>query len=140
MVETIDSELHKSRNLSMPLPTAAADWVRKTQFNLTNNDRVERLHLKILNDPKRFERYRDSLNAVTDAEAIEGSLAIDQADAARMIREEAAASGDHVIARLRLKAICIHLNVVLERYGQSRKSRRQMVNGQHVATASENGE
>jgi hypothetical protein len=126
--------------VSIALPTTPAEWVRKTQFNLTNNDRVERLHMKILNDPKKSERYRDSLNAVTDAEAIEGSLAIDNADAARMIRDEAGASGDHVVAKLKLKAIVVHLNVVMNRYGVSRAARRQMINGQHVNSTSENGE
>lgn len=128
----------KKNYLAVPLPTVPAEWVRKTDFNRTNNDRVEDLHLKLVNDPKKSQQYLDSLRAVTDTEAIEGSLAIDNADAARMIRDVASATGDHVIAKLKLKAIVIHLNVVLKRYGMSRAERRQMVDGQIVP--SENGE
>jgi hypothetical protein len=128
----------KKNYLALPLPTAAAEWVRKTDFNRTNNDRVEDLHLKLVNDPKRSAKYLDALRAVTDTEALEGSLAIDNADAARMIRDAATEAGDHVIAKLKLKAVVIHLNVVLKRYGMSRAERRQMIDGQHVP--SENGQ
>lgn len=118
--------------VAKPLPTKAADWVRKTDFNLTNNDRVESLHRILLNDQKRASRYLEHLRAVTDAEAVEGSLAIDNADAARMLRELAVETNEHVIARLKLKAIVIALNVVLKRYGLTRAERRVMVQGEAV--------
>jgi hypothetical protein len=128
----------KRNYVARPLPTDIADWVRKTDFNRTNNDRVEDLHLKLVNDPKRSAKYIETLKAVTDTEALEGSLAIDNADAARMLRDAATEAGDHVIARLKLKAIVIHLNVVLKRYGQSRAERRQLIGGEYIA--SENGQ
>lgn len=118
--------------VTTPLPSKAAEWVRKTQFNLTNNDRVERLHLSLLNDNKRSTPYLDCIRAVSDTEAQEGSLAIDNADAARMIRLMAQETGDHVISKLKLHPIVIALNIVLKRYGMSRKERRQLIAGELI--------
>ena len=130
-----------ARKFVAPVPATFAEWVRKTEFNRTNNDRVEDLHIKLLNDPKTSGKYIETLQAVTDAEAVEGSLAIDNADAARMIRDLARNSGDRIIGSLKLKAIVTHLNVVLKRYGMLRSQRLQMIGGKAVhAQAQSNSE
>jgi hypothetical protein len=130
----MSQELPKKQFVALPLPNAPADWVRKTDFHQTNNDRVERIHIALINNHKLSEKYKDHLRAVTDAEAIEGSLALDNGDAARMIRDMAHEMNEHIIARLKLKAIIIHLNVVLKRYGMSRSERRQLIDGQIIAS------
>jgi hypothetical protein len=72
------------------------------------------------------------LTAVYDEQAVEGSLAADNIEAARMIREKAKTIEDHSLAHEKLATISKSLGVVLRRYHLSRKERRQIVDGQVV--------
>ena len=84
------------------------------------NDRVEEIHRALVED----ENYLRLLYAVHDKQAIEGSLAVDNMMAARMIRDKAKGAGDLDVAHEKLTTIVKALNVVLRRYNISRKQRR----------------
>jgi hypothetical protein len=78
------------------------------------------------------EHYRAFLSAVYDEQAIEGSLAADNAMAATMIREQAKAIGNVELANEKLATIAKGLGVVLRRYGVHRKQRRDMLGGKFI--------
>lgn len=88
----------------------------------TLNDHVADLHVMLTGD-FRYQRY---LRAVSDEEAVEGSLGADNMMAARMIRDKAKAVGDKVVAAEKLATIVKSLGVVLRHYGTSRKQRRNI--------------
>jgi len=94
----------------------------------TLNDVVHSYHVAMWEDPQ-YHRY---LDAVYDEDAVEGSLALDNGEAARMIRERAIAADDQRLASKKLATISKALNVVLRRYGISRKERAREVAGQIV--------
>ena len=94
----------------------------------TLNDVVHSYHVAMWEDPQ-YHRY---LDAVYDEDAVEGSLALDNGEAARMIRERAIAADDKRLATKKLATISKALNVVLRRYGISRKERAREVAGQIV--------
>src|SRR6516165_3251082 len=89
-------------------------------------------HRPTLNEDDQFQSY---LDAVYDEQAIEGSLAIDNAKAAELIRDKAKASGNRV-SHEKLATIVKSFNVVLRRYGFSRKERRNQVAGTMVTPES----
>jgi hypothetical protein len=109
------------------LPTTVTEWydARKGSINRTDNDRVEELHLKLVG----IEQYQRFLDAYDDAEAVEGSMAIDNVFAAQMIRNKAIEAGDSRIASLKVRTIVRCLGVVLRRYRLSRKERANMIGG-----------
>lgn len=111
----------------IPLPPTPADWVRKVKFNYTINDQVEEIHKAVLDRPE----YVALLQAVYDEQAVEGSLAADNTLAAMELRKHAAKSNSP-IAKEKLATISKALNVVMRRYGVSRKERRNMVSGEIV--------
>ena len=99
------------------------------------NDNVEKIHIALLkhDDPKQSEKYIRLLDAVSDGEAVEGSLAIDNAMAAQMIRDYAKeVTSDRYTGDKPLSAIVRSLNVVLRRYHQSRKERAVSIGGETV--------
>lgn len=100
----------------------------------TLNDLVEEMHLSLCED----EKYQSLLYAVHDSQAVEGSQAADNFAAASMIREKAKAKGSVVLMREKLHTINLALGVVLRRYGQDRKTRRNMIGGEIVPNG--NGE
>jgi transcriptional regulator of acetoin/glycerol metabolism len=81
---------------------------------------VEAIHLSLWEVPE----YQRLLDAVTSEDAVEGSLTIDDAKAAEMIRTEAAKKGNRLVASKKLGTIVQALHVVMRRYGISRKERR----------------
>lgn len=119
------------------LPTTVTDWyeARKGSINRTDNDRVEEIHLKLIED----EKYRRYLDAYDDGEAVEGSMATDNVFAAQMIRNKAIEAGDSRIASLKAHTIVRCLGVVLRRFRLSRKERANMIGGVVVPTEN-NGE
>jgi len=118
----------------LPTNTAAHLAHRKLKAKRTLNDMVEDIHLSLVEDAK----YIGFLDAVYDEQAVEGSLAADNLEAAHMIREKAVKIGSD-IRKERKATIAKSLNIVLRRYEWSRKERRNIVDGEIVRTENENG-
>lgn len=118
------------RRPPLPVPREIANWVRKTEFHRTINDMVEDIHLALIVD---HDDYREYLDAVWDEQAVEGSLALDNGEAARIIRDEAKKRNVTKVATAKLSVIVKALNIVLRRYGVSRSERRNSVGGETVS-------
>lgn len=112
----------------LPITKEELEAHRKVFHQPTLNDVVHEYHIILWDDPQ----YRRYLEAVYDEDAVEGSLAIDNGEAARMIRERAVASSDQRLASKKLATIAKALGVVLRRYGISRRERAREVAGQIV--------
>ncbi len=125
-----------------PLPANIDDWTRHIKAERTLNDLVEDIHRLLVEN----ERYRSLLRATYDAHAVEGSLSMDNALVAMMIREKAREIGSEIAAPKPghpqgepLAVINLALGVVLRRYKMSRKQRRNMVEGE-IVPPEENGD
>ncbi len=114
-----------------PLPDNIEDWTRHIKAERTLNDLVEDIHRVLVDDEKVGDQYRALLRATYDAHAVEGSLSMDNALVAQMIRQRAVDTGSE-IAKEKLAIINLALGVVLRRYHASRKQRRMTVGGQEV--------
>lgn len=124
------------RQLIEPLPRTVEEFRQRrvVQTTLTLNDQVEEIHLLLYPDPV----YKKFLEAVWDEDAVEGSLSIDNAKAAEMIREKAAAlNSNSELSKKKLATIVKCLGVIMRRHELSRKHRRHMVGGKQVP---DNGE
>jgi hypothetical protein len=130
-----DNRRGLGEKVAPPLPTNIEDWTRHIKSERTLNDLVEDIHRMLVNES---EEYRALLRATYDAHAVEGSLSMDNAVAAQMIRKKAKDIGSTEVANEKLAIINLALGVVLRRYHVSRKQRRNMVGGQEVP--SDNGE
>jgi hypothetical protein len=93
------------------------------------NDDVDRIHVILWDNPD-YRRFHD---AVFDSDAVEGSLAADNYQAAGMIREYARQHDEfHYIGRKNLTTLVKSMNVVLRRYHMSRQERATTVQGEAV--------
>jgi hypothetical protein len=122
-----------------PLPSTRNNLLeqRAVEMRRTLNDQTEDVILELWDNPQ-FKAY---LHATWDADAQEGSLGADNVKAAEMVR-------DHVrthnptseLATAKLAIIIKAMNVVLRRYGISRKERRNMVHGETVTVDETNND
>lgn len=112
----------------VPLPATRDDLLaQKTMKSKpTLNDHVDALHVALWDNAD----YQAFLDATSDADAVEGSLAADNLKAAEMIRTRAAEISDKMVAGKKLATIVIALNVVLRRYNMTRKMRAVMIGGE----------
>lgn len=115
--------------VAAPLPANITDWVRHVKQERSFNDQVEDIHRVLVES----EEYRKLLRATYDAHAVEGSLSMDNALAAMMIREKAKEIGNTEVADEKLAIINLGLGVVLRRYKASRKQRRNEIGGETVS-------
>jgi len=119
-----------------PLPKTVqeleAGRVFENERNL--NDYVEDAVLDLYAKDKRFVEF---LYAVYDEQAVEGSLAIDNAEAATLIREWGKKHEIDQITREKKATIVKAMNVVLRRFGKSRKERKNTVHGEIVPNSDE---
>jgi hypothetical protein len=138
----------QSQVVKVPLPKTPAEWnaARITKRERTLNDHVEDIHLRLLDatpiegenqekkeSEKRVQQYELYHDAIYDEEATEGSLSYDNYQAAEMIRDYARANGrDPYVGDRKLSSIVKALNVVLRKYGMSRKQRAKTVHGEIV--------
>jgi hypothetical protein len=113
------------------LPAVLDDWVSRLKGKRTINDLVQDMHQTLLNSSE-SDSYIAFLTAVYDEQAVEGSLAADNIEAARMIRDRARTVDGNSLQHEKLATIAKSLGIVLRRYHLSRKERRQQVNGQPV--------
>ncbi len=116
-----------------PLPATRDEMIerRKIKSTKTLNDWVDDIHITLYGDNEPYTTY---LDAVYDEMAVEGSLAIDNAKAAEIIRDYAR-NDSHprpYIAKQKLASIVKALNVVLRRYCISRKERAIMIGDEAV--------
>lgn len=119
-----------------PLPATRGEMLaqRKGDPHKTLNDHIEEIHSALYEDAK----YQRFLDAVYDEDAVEGSLAADNLEAARMIRSHASEDDRNTyVADKKLATISKALGVVLRRYGMSRKERSRMIDGETVDMNSE---
>jgi hypothetical protein len=122
---------NRSLQPAPPLPANIEDWTRHIKAERTLNDLVEDIHRMLVNES---DKYRALLRATYDAHAVEGSLSMDNALVAMMIREKAAVISSTEVAAEKLAVINMALGVVLRRYHASRKQRRNTVGGEEVHT------
>ena len=122
-----------------PLPEKIEEWQRFLKSERTINDLVEDVHRMVVDDEELGTEYRALLRAVYDSQAVEGSLAHDNAFAAAMIRQKARAMGVNELANEKTDTIAKALGVVMRRYHASRKERRQRLEGE-IVPDSLNGE
>jgi hypothetical protein len=103
---------------------------RKPMVGRTLNDYVEDIHVKLWPNAT----YQKLLEAVYDEDAVEGSLAADNLEAAGMIR--AMALKDEILQVSGRKKVTISkaLGVVLRRYHMSRNERAVTLGGQPVGS------
>jgi hypothetical protein len=115
-----------------PLPPTVSELLaRKTMKAVrTLNDDVDDIHVALWENN---EEYMRLLDAVYDEDAVEGSLAIDNAKAAEMIRDYAKRNGVTYVANKKLATLVKSLNVVLRRYRITRKQRAVMVHGETIS-------
>ena len=127
--------LEQSRQLSEPLPETVLDLIKQRagRFERTLNDIVEELYLKSWENPQ-FKKF---LDAVTDGEAVEGSIGCDDHEAARMLRDLARKEHSPVQDKP-LASFKLALKVVMRRYKMTRKQRKIELRGVEVPL--ENGE
>jgi hypothetical protein len=121
------------------LPATIDGWERFVTTHRTINDEVESIHLQLLDDENQRDRYTQLLWAVYDEQAQEGSLSCDNCLAAMLIRDTARElNASHPLTREKLATISKSLGVVLRRYRQSRRERRDMVDGKTVSPNGDN--
>lgn len=130
MDEVTTKEIARPR--SVPLPATLEDMLarRKIAASRTLNSYVDEIHQKLWMDYSDSPdapgfKYRKLLDAVYDEQAVEGSLSIDNAEAARMIRDFARHKSHTIdyIANQKLASLVKALNIVLKRYKMTRKER-----------------
>jgi len=109
-----------------PLPAKREDFIELIKRSL--NDEVRYLHPILMED----EQYRKYLTAIWPEGAVEGSLEIDDAMAAIMIRDYGRTNGIKSLAEANLASIRHSLRVVCNFYKMSRKQRRDTVLGVKV--------
>jgi hypothetical protein len=123
-----DKQIH---GVPPTLPATLGDWVNRLKGKRNINDLVEDIHQMLIGG-NQSESYIAFLSAVYDEQAVEGSLAADNIEAARMIRDRARTMEGNSLQNEKLATISKSLGIVLRRYHLSRKERRQLVDGQTV--------
>lgn len=118
-----------------PLPATVEAMLaqRRTTAGRTLNDYVEDLHVKLWSSAA----YQQTLDAVYDEDAVEGSLAADNLMAAQMLRELARKESVPQVANRKLATIVKALNVVLRRYRLTRKERALTIGGQMMTNGND---
>jgi len=128
------TEQQLARARIVPLPATVEDMLarRPLAANRTLNDYVDDIHKALWGAAD--EAYRELLDAVYDEDAVEGSLSIDNAKAAELIRDYAKDPAHPIpyVASKKLATIVKSLGVVLRRYKMSRKERAGQVAGEQV--------
>src|SRR5262245_23135153 len=125
---------------ALPAGTKAGDGQLKTSVQRNINDMVHDIHKMLVNaDDPDSEAYSKYLWATWDEQAVEGSLSIDNSKAAEMIRNRGKKlDPSHPLVSEKLATIVKALGVVLRRYGQDRRHRRNMVDGEYVPDNADN--
>ena len=130
----VEKQVKERKPLPPALPATIDGWIRQIKTDRTINDEVESIHLQLLDDEEHGDRYDQLLYAVYDEQAQEGSLSCDNCLAAMLIRDTARATSEsHPLTREKLATISKSLGVVLRRYNQDRRYRRDRVDGELVA-------
>ena len=123
---TESQQLYKTGRLPPTVEELLAQ--RKPMVGRTLNDYVEDIHVKLWPD----SNYQKLLEAVYDEDAVEGSLAADNLEAATMIRDFARRETIPQVAGRKKATIVKAMNVVLRRYHMARMERAVMLGGQPV--------
>jgi hypothetical protein len=99
----------------------------KLRIARTMNDHVEFVFMELYPE----EKFRNLLQAVWPEDSVNGTLELDDAEAAAMIQEGALFSASETIRRLvgraDRKTVVKALKVVMRRYGISRTQRRKVL-------------
>lgn len=126
-------EKQEARSLAVSLPNSRAELMalRKVFKNRLLNDLVEEVFVTLF-DREAHPEYVKLLEAVWDAETVEGSCKADDLEAARYMRVYAAEQGIAVIPEKNLETLSRATNVVLRRYSLTRRLRRGSVGGEQL--------
>jgi ethanolamine utilization microcompartment shell protein EutS len=100
MTKRIPATMSERTSATMPKRRTLADQLEEIHLILTPN-----------------EDYRRYLSTTSNKEAIEGSIFMDRAQAAQMIRDQALKMGNVELGTAKLKAIIRALGVVKRRCG-----------------------
>jgi 3'-phosphoadenosine 5'-phosphosulfate sulfotransferase (PAPS reductase)/FAD synthetase len=112
-----------------PAPAKIDEWTRHIKQERTLNDYVEDVHRALWDESIEYQRL---LDATDDDEAVEGSLGADNTIAAQMVRAKALATKNHEVSKRKLATISRAINVVMRRYRQDRKRRRNTIGGEYL--------
>jgi hypothetical protein len=113
------------------LPVSVEDLLaRKTMRAMTLNDYTDQCHVALWRAGD--QKYMKLLDAVTNSDAVEGNIKIDDMLAAMRLREYAVQHQIEYLQGKKLDAIVKSLKVVLRRYHIGRKERAVMVGGEIV--------
>jgi hypothetical protein len=116
--------------VARPMPSLA-DFKQKRLLKTGRsfNDQLEDIVVELYDDKK----FQDLMKGVWDEECVEGSVPADNFSAAELIRVLARKKDEESdVAKAKLATIVKALNVVMRRYGESRKERRMTVHGEIV--------
>ncbi len=113
----------------LPATTGAFASKRRTLVRWSLNDAVDTINMALYDNPD----YTRFLYAVHDEQAVEGSCSFDTYAASLMIKQYAI-DHDSPVKGEKPATIAKALGVVLRRYGEDRKTRRNTVAGLLVAT------
>ena len=121
--ENVGDATPNERGTEIALPVTVASLIeqRKSKTKRTLNDLVDDIHLQLYEDAD----YRRYIDAVMNSQAAEGSLICDDIAASYMIRDKARELGSKYVASQNTATLRTALQVVLRRYGISRKERRE---------------
>ena len=109
------------RSRSLPANVADLEAQRVVKRKFTVLDEVEQAYLELYNDPK----FRALREALVPEETVEGSISMDDAAAALMIRNKAAEMGLHQAAVAQLNTISLALRAAERRVNASRLQRKR---------------
>lgn len=119
--ESINTNKQTEQSLVKQIPRTSAGLLaqRINQKAVNLHDQVE----QIVTDLVTNDTFYGFIDAVYPEQAVEGSIAADNHEAARMVREYAKENGYPVVAHQKIQTLIRSLNVVLRRYGLARNQR-----------------
>lgn len=119
-METNVNPITRPRAIPLPQTVEELEGQRERPAKPTLNAAVEALHKALWPNPD----YRKLFLATFNEDSVEGSMAADDQEAARMIRNEAIKRNDTVVMGRNLVTIVKALRIVAKRYNIARKQRR----------------
>lgn len=127
------NDASRARPPALPISREVMEKGRLVHPSFTLNDLVDRVHGVAWDHEQLGGKYRRYLDAVWDSDAVEGAQAIDNVEAARVLREVAAGvPGCEDVAKKNLATLVRSLAVVTRRLGIARQQRRDQVGGETV--------
>lgn len=106
--------------IALPKTVSALMDQQKNKTLKTLHDQVTVIYLSLYET----KEFQELLEAVYNEQSVEGTMAIDDVEAARMLRDYAESEGNGYVARQKLGTLVRSLRVVMRRYRVGREERR----------------